>query len=210
MQRAGWKRRQATRQVQINGTNGVAKIYRFKPRKSRHRSLTVRPNKRHQLVSDLAHFKSSFLLLGIAIIVIATIDSVEHSGIEPMWKSLRDLEKIEMQFDRCGSGISDNCVVDGDTFKLKGRKVRVLGIDAPETHPPRCSSEAELGEQATSRFQEILNEGPFEIVSSIRGRDVYGRDLRWLLRDGKAITATMIDEGLARRYRGGLRSDWCD
>ena len=41
------------------------------------------------------------------------------------------------------------CVVDGDTFWHAGEKIRIEDIDAPETHPPRCTAEAALGNRAT-------------------------------------------------------------
>lgn len=57
-------------------------------------------------------------------------------------------------------------MIDGDTFKLGDRKIRIIGIDAPETHPPRCAAEAAMGEAATARLQALLNEGPFDMVGS--------------------------------------------
>ena len=44
-------------------------------------------------------------------------------------------EQISAHFTRCGPGRGNACVVDGDTFKLGKRKIRIIGIDAPETHP---------------------------------------------------------------------------
>ncbi len=36
------------------------------------------------------------------------------------------------RFGLCHSGGGSNCVVDGDTFYLRGAKVRIAGIDAPQ------------------------------------------------------------------------------
>jgi micrococcal nuclease len=196
----------------------VAKIYPFKhprsntdPRSNRRpnwrRSGQRRWNGKRQSKSMLSHFKSTILLFFIAA---GVFDSIENAGIEPAWMIGRTPEKVEMRFARCEDGVWDNCVIDGDTFIFHGRKVRVLGIDTPEMFPSRCPAEANWGERATARLQQILNEGSFDLVSSTRGIDLYGRDLRWLLRDGRAITTPMIDEGLARRYVGGFRSSWCD
>lgn len=49
-------------------------------------------------------------------------------------------------FGYCYRGGGTDCVVDGDTFYIGGEKVRIPGIDAPETHPPRCAYEAKLGD----------------------------------------------------------------
>jgi endonuclease YncB( thermonuclease family) len=106
-------------------------------------------------------------------------------------------------------------VIDGDTFKLGQRSIRIIGIDAPETHPARCPEEARLGELATAKLQQLLNERPFEMVAPIyRAHDQYGRDLRVIRRlipDGSY--QNMADEirkaGLAHRYAGGFKTGWC-
>src|SRR6185369_6931931 len=48
-------------------------------------------------------------------------------------------------FGNCYTGGGRNCVVDGDTFWMDGVKIRIADIDAPETHPPHCARERELG-----------------------------------------------------------------
>ena len=123
-------------------------------------------------------------------------------------------ERIAETFSRCGIGRSHACVIDGDTFKLGRRRVRIIGIDAPETHPARCAEEARLGEAATAKLQELLNQGAFEMVAPTYGsRDKYGRDLRTVQRklpDGswQSIASDMRESGLAHRYRG-FKAGWC-
>ena len=119
-------------------------------------------------------------------------------------------EQISAHFTRCGPGRGNACVVDGDTFKLGKRKIRIIGIDAPETHPARCAEEARLGEQATARLQELLNQGPFEMVAPVYGKqDRYGRDLRSIRRGDQSIADDMRESGLAHRYLGGFKQGWC-
>jgi endonuclease YncB( thermonuclease family) len=100
-------------------------------------------------------------------------------------------------------------VVDGDTFWVGGDKIRIADIDTPETHPPRCAYEAELGERATRRLAALLDEGPFELAP-IAGRDVdrYGRKLRIVVRDGRSLGDRLVSEGLARTWTG-RREPWC-
>lgn len=100
-------------------------------------------------------------------------------------------------------------VVDGDTFWLGGEKIRIADIDTPETHPPRCAHEAELGAKATRRLEALLNEAPFEIVP-IGGRDEdrYGRKLRIVTRGGRSLGDVLVAEGLARTWTG-RREPWC-
>lgn len=134
--------------------------------------------------------------------------------IDPPGFLSSDPERVAERFTRCGPGRGHACVVDGDTFKLGQRRIRIIGIDAPETHPARCTEEARLGEEATAKLQQLLNQGPFEMVAPIYGRtDKYGRDLRSINRklpDGstQSIADAMRDSGLAHRY-SGFKSSWC-
>jgi micrococcal nuclease len=100
-------------------------------------------------------------------------------------------------------------VVDGDTFWLGGEKIRIADIDTPETHPPRCAYEAELGARATRRLQMLLAEAPFTLAP-IGGRDVdrYGRKLRIVTRGGRSLGDVLVAEGLARTWTG-RREPWC-
>ena len=113
------------------------------------------------------------------------------------------------QFGLCPRGGGVNCVVDGDTVWLGGEKIRVADIDAPETHPPRCPAEAELGQAATLRLQALLNAGPVTLGRITRDTDRYGRKLRLLMRNGQSLGMVLVREGLARPYRGGPRQPWC-
>lgn len=114
------------------------------------------------------------------------------------------------QFGSCHIGGGTNCVVDGDTIWMDGVKIRIADIDAPETHPPRCAAEADLGHRATRRLQDLLNAGPVALETIDRDEDRYGRKLRRIVRGGKSLGDILVAEGLARRYRGGPRSGWCD
>jgi micrococcal nuclease len=112
-------------------------------------------------------------------------------------------------FTLCAKVMQPNCVVDGDTIRYSGEKIRLMDIDAPETHEPKCASEKALGDRATLRLLELINAGPFTVVRvGHRDRDKYGRQLRVIQRDGRPITETLVAEGLARKWDGRRRS-WC-
>lgn len=112
-------------------------------------------------------------------------------------------------FGLCHSGGGDDCVVDGDTFRMAGDKIRIADIDTPETHPARCPEEARLGAAATQRLQALLNSGAVTLHPIDRDTDRYGRKLRRVAVDGRGVGDTLIAEGLARPYRG-RRMGWCD
>jgi micrococcal nuclease len=111
-------------------------------------------------------------------------------------------------FALCVRASQQNCVIDGDTIRYGGTKIRLEDIDAPEASTPKCASEAALARQATRRLMELLNAGPFELVSGARDEDRYGRKLRVVARYGRSVGDTLIAEGLARRWDGARRS-WC-
>lgn len=106
----------------------------------------------------------------------------------------------------CGTGKRITCVVDGDTFWLRGTKYRIADIDAPEVDHARCRAERERGLQATRRLADLLGQGQFAIERV--GTDRYGRALANVSRGGRSIGAQLVREGLARRWNGPRRN-WC-
>lgn len=117
-------------------------------------------------------------------------------------------EQYEVNFGRCSGPIRINCVVDGDTFWLKGTKYRIADINTPEVSSPQCGSEAELGERATVRLIELLNGGAFSLKKIDRDADKYGRKLRVVTRRDQSLGEALVSEGLAERWSGRRRS-WC-
>lgn len=166
------------------------------------------PKRRSGLLVALRPFALAAVLIAIWI-------GMDPSLIEPPSLLSTEPERIAQTFTRCGRGRSFACVVDGDTFRLGDRRVRIIGIDAPETHNASCPEEARLGDQATIKLQTLLNGGAFEMVAPVYGRkDRYGRDLRVIRRtrpDGstQSIADEMRTSGLAHRYMGGFKPGWC-
>lgn len=117
-------------------------------------------------------------------------------------------DRLSASFTLCHTGGGANCIVDGDTFWFGREKYRIADIDTPETHPPRCAREAELGEEATQRLQVLMNAGPFTLEAADRDADRYGRKLRIVTRGGESIGDQLVAEGLAREWNG-RREPWC-
>ena len=117
-------------------------------------------------------------------------------------------DSARARFEICAPGPRVTCVVDGDTFWLKGTKIRIADINTPETSQPGCAAEAELVKRATRRLVELLNAGPFALEVNGRETDRYGRALRVVTRKGRSLGAILEAEGLAEHWKG-RRSDWC-
>ena len=108
-------------------------------------------------------------------------------------------------------------VVDGDNIKVIVAiwidnqitpSIRLRGIDTPEKNG-KCPREIELAEQAKALTAMMVAIGRVRLSNV--GPDKYNR--RYLadvtLRDGRKLSAVLISEGLARRYNGKKKSDWC-
>lgn len=120
-------------------------------------------------------------------------------------------------FHRCGAGRGPNCVVDGDTLVIGARRIRLIGIDAPEIgQHARCPQEARMAEEAAAALLTLVNAAPFTMQPPQDGlRDEYGRELMHLWRqraDGtrEDFATTLIASGKVREYRFGPRQGWCD
>ena len=112
-------------------------------------------------------------------------------------------------------------VVDGDTVDvdidlgfgvcLKDERVRIMGIDTPES---RTSDKVEkvFGLAAKDRLKELLHEGAKLITTEDKsGEDMKGKFGRILgdfkSADGKLVTEIMIEEGHCVPYFGGSKED---
>jgi endonuclease YncB( thermonuclease family) len=98
-------------------------------------------------------------------------------------------------------------VVDGDTLRVAGEAVRIMGLDAPEMRG-RCPRESRLARTAAARLRHLVAGG---VWLERHGRDRYRRQLA-IVRDraGRDLAELLIGEGLARPYDGrGRRQGWC-
>lgn len=112
-------------------------------------------------------------------------------------------------FAYCGRGFAGDCVVDGDTIRYRGVRIRIMDIDTPEIFSPKCAGELALGRRAAERLLVWINEGPFEIVARDgRDTDRHGRKLRILRRNDRSVGDVLVAEGMAR-YWDGRRRSWC-
>ena len=153
--------------------------------------------------------------LATALLVAALWSWFGATRIPPPNRPEGPQEELKGPFTRCGRGSALICVVDGDTIMVGQRAIRVIGIDAPEIHPPRCPAEAQQGEAAAQMLLTLLNQGPVTLAGPAPPvHDEYGRELRHLLRtkaEGgvQSLADDMVSSGLARPYLRGARDPWC-
>ena len=93
-------------------------------------------------------------------------------------------------------------VIDGDTLDISGQRIRLHGIDAPESKQ-RCRagrSEIECGREATKALRRIIARE--SVTCEERDVDRYGRIVAVCLNsDGEDINAAMVAQGWALAYR---------
>lgn len=107
-------------------------------------------------------------------------------------------------------------VVDGDTLKCAGQRLRILGIDAPETGKARCEAEKRAGALAKRKMQELISGKSLVIIWPGRKRDRYRRPLVHVFADRQDVALLMMRSGLALKYQRGKQAwrrraaHWCD
>lgn len=89
--------------------------------------------------------------------------------------------------------------VDGDTLELAtGERVRLIGVDTPETKDPRKP----VQDKEVTAFTTQLAEGkPVRLEYDQQRKDTYGRTLAYIyLEDGTFVKAEIIKQGYGLAY----------
>jgi len=112
-------------------------------------------------------------------------------------------------------------VVDGDTVDvdidlgfgiwLKKERVRIMGIDTPESRT-KDKVEKLFGKAAKARLKELLQEGAVLVTTEEKnGEDMRGKFGRILgdfkIPDGRKVTDVLVEEGHCVPYFGGSKEE---
>ncbi len=96
-------------------------------------------------------------------------------------------------------------VIDGDTLEVnrygKLEKVRLIGIDTPETLDPRKPVQC-FGKEASNKSKDLLTgkNVKLEFDPVVGEKDKYGRTLAYVWQDGTLINLKLLKEGYAHEY----------
>jgi micrococcal nuclease len=92
-------------------------------------------------------------------------------------------------------------VIDGDTIILSNReKVRLIGVDTPETKHPNKPVE-HYGKEASAFTKKMVEGRPVRLEYDWQQRDKYGRLLAYVyLMDGTFLNAEIIKQGYGHGY----------
>lgn len=92
-------------------------------------------------------------------------------------------------------------VVDGDTIILDGKeKVRLIGVDTPETVHPSKPVEY-FGKEASAFTKRMVEGKRVKVEYDWQGTDKYGRTLAYIyLEDGTFLNAEIVRQGYGHAY----------
>lgn len=94
-------------------------------------------------------------------------------------------------------------VVDGDTFWVddgteKGRKVRLIGVDAPESRRTGRKDVGYYGKESKAFLIQLLSGKAVKLEYDVDPTDRYGRTLAYAyLKDGTFVNAELVKQGYA-------------
>ncbi|MBD3251906.1 hypothetical protein GF380_05670 [Candidatus Uhrbacteria bacterium] len=164
---------------------------------------------------------ASIALLLIAVVIAVVQGVLAKTGIEmdgdTIVDRIEESEVIEEWFDEEGEGgvvtdvVATNAlvthVVDGDTIDVimddgLEARIRLLGVNTPETVDPRKTVEC-FGTEASNYAKEMLSGRRILLEADPQAdeRDRYGRLLRnVLLSDGTDVNALLVSAGYAYAY----------
>lgn len=126
-------------------------------------------------------------------------------------QSLKDIEFQDVRVSEVTS------IYDGDTFRVNikdyprivGQRmaIRIKGIDTPEIRG-KCVKEKELAQKAKQMTVSLLKGAKVIELRNIK-RGKYFRLLADVYVDGVSVGCELIKSGLAIKYNGGTKSEWC-
>ncbi|WP_299756248.1 thermonuclease family protein [uncultured Boseongicola sp.] len=98
------------------------------------------------------------------------------------------------------TGVSS--VIDGDTLEVRGQRIRLHGIDAPESRQICIRADGtslRCGQQAALALSDRI--GRQQVSCRVRDTDRYGRAIAVCVQDGSDLNEWMVQQGWAVAYR---------
>jgi endonuclease YncB( thermonuclease family) len=93
-------------------------------------------------------------------------------------------------------------VIDGDTIEIRGQRIRLHGIDAPESRQLCLDVQGQrwrCGQQAAFALADEIGRAP--VACRVRDYDRYDRAIAVCAQDGADLNEWMVREGWAVAYR---------
>ncbi|UPZ34822.1 thermonuclease family protein [Sphingobacterium sp. PCS056] len=96
-------------------------------------------------------------------------------------------------------------VIDGDTFVIVDRqhqdvKVRLIGVDAPETRKTRKKPVGYYGQESKAYLKKLIDQKTVQLVFDVGKKDQYGRWLSYVYVNRTFVNADLVKKGYAVTY----------
>jgi micrococcal nuclease len=159
------------------------------------------------------NFRRRRIIFSLAVLVSLTALAVVTGQAMPA-----ELRTVTTQVKQITGGAAGNVLdaqpglwhvaeaIDGDTIEVtlgaQRERVRLLGIDTPETHDPRKPVQC-FGQAAANHTKQLLADKNVRLEPDPTNsdRDKYGRLLRYVyLPDGTLVNAALVSGGYAFAY----------
>lgn len=135
--------------------------------------------------------KNKIILAGVLLVLLGLLFAFEKSSTPTKTSSADNIQVKK--------------VVDGDTLEIyrygKIEKVRLIGIDTPETLDPRKPVQC-FGKEASDKTKNWLTgkQIKLEFDPIVGEKDKYGRLLAYVWKDGELVNLSLLKEGYAHEY----------
>jgi len=132
---------------------------------------------------------AKLILLGLVLFSCAMLVTLRQSDNNPNTKDTYEVTKV----------------VDGDTLEIlkygKTEKVRLIGVDTPETLDPRKPVQC-FGKEASAKTKGLLTGKSvrLEFDSIVGEKDKYGRLLAYVWNENELVNLKLLKEGYANEY----------
>jgi endonuclease YncB( thermonuclease family) len=142
---------------------------------------------RHTIAFRARSVRAGLLIgVSVAIAILAGCSSNKPAGYKPVYRGAKIVDVSDIEFD------------DGDTFFIKGKPIRLLGVDTPEIAHPKLGIHVgqPFGDAAAESTKVWLIDAQLiEYVPD--GKDRYNRQLAHIFIDGDLLACRLIRNRLA-------------
>ncbi len=141
--------------------------------------------------------------LGVIVLLIVALSGGFGSGAKEVAESVLNEASVEDVVAQNSESVKILRVVDGDTLVTDtDEKIRLIGVDTPETVDPRKPVQC-FGKEASAKTKELV-EGTMVVLVADKSQgdtDKYGRLLRYVtLENGQDLGLTLLSGGFAHEY----------
>lgn len=129
------------------------------------------------------------LLIAILFQVMINFFKSQSVGGNSISEELKSTKAVEENFGENEYGFVTK-IIDGDTIIVSGKKIRLLGIDAPE-RGEKCYRESK------NWLENRILKKRVKLVKERKDKDFFGRYLRYVFLNNSNINVEIVREGFA-------------